>query len=143
MFLVKIVKKGVVIIKKIIISSKKSKEENTNNSKPKQKKNITKYFSMDESLSSKSKSDSKVSKSLNNNNLENISQISSYIDERKFNTNTSLNFSINSNSKNSKKNERDISEESTNPNYPKMMEKGRNRIRNRNGYVINFKRASL
>ncbi len=107
------------------ISSKKSKEENTNNSKPKQKKNITKYFSMDESLSSKSKSDSKVSKSLNNNNLENISQISSYIDERKFNTNTSLNFSINSNSKNSKKNERDISEESTNPNYPKMMEKGR------------------
>ena len=116
-------------------NNNQNKNPQRNNNKEKtNKKNIKikkeeKYFSIEESYSSKSKSDKKSSnKSISNKNINinNLSEFSSYIDERLFNTNTSLNFSIKS--KNSKDinnpNNIDISSESVNPNYPKIAEKG-------------------
>ena len=92
--------------------SKKVDKKNKNNKKIQKKEE--KYFSVQESISSEKQSSNK-----NIIGNKNISELSSYIDERKFNSNTSLNFSIQSkDSKNNNKNS--ISEESFNPNYPKV-----------------------
>ena len=99
------------------------KQNNKEKIKNKRKSQISmkKYFSIEESSSSKSKSDNKSSnKSLNNNKIK-TSELSSYIDERFFNTNTSLNFTLQSNNS---KNKSSISSESENPNYPKVSTKG-------------------
>ena len=105
------------------IPQRQKNKEKTNTKKNSQKKE-GKYFSIDESDSSKSKSDKKSSnKAISN--INKLSELSSYIDERKFNTNTSLNFTIIS--KNSKKADNpnnELSEESENPNYPRIAEKG-------------------
>lgn len=105
---------------KLKIPQKQNNKEKNKNQR-KSKISVKKYFSIDESSSSKSKSDNKSSnKSLNNNKIK-TSELSSYIDERFFNTNTSLNFTIQSNNS---KNKNSISSESENPNYPKVSTKG-------------------
>ena len=91
-----------------------------------------KYFSIEESISSKSKNEQKSSnKDRENININNLSELSSYIDERIFHTNSSLNFTIKSsneksksinenNEKNINNNNNDLSEESEYSNYPKI-----------------------
>ena len=94
-------------------SERKMVDKKNKNNKKIQKKE-EKYFSVQESISSEKQSSNK-----NIIGNKNISELSSYIDERKFNSNTSLNFTVQSkDSKNNNKNS--ISEESFNPNYPKV-----------------------
>ena len=106
----------------------KNEDINKNIAKNKKKNKKEKYFSVEESLSSNSKSDKKPF--IKSNNKQNISELSSYIDERKFNTNTSFNFSIQSkNSKNT--NENSLSEENLNHNYPKEDKRYRGKYDNK------------
>ena len=108
--------------------AKQKKKEKLNEQKTSKKKEEKKYFSVQESLSSDSKSENKSSnKSLNNNKIKS-SELSSYIEERFFNTNTSLNFTLQSNNS---KNINNISEESDNPNYPKVSNKDNRNISNK------------
>ena len=93
------------------------KEENKKvKTKNKTQQKEEKYFSIEESLSKTSNKSS--SKSINNS--QNISELSSYIEQRKFNTNTSLDFSMQS-KKSKNNNTNSLSEESFNPNYPKVV----------------------
>ena len=109
---------------KNINPKRQSTKEKTNNKRKLQKKE-EKYFSIEESNSSKSKSDKNSSNKVIN-NINQLSELSSYIDERIFNTNTSLNFTNKSNnSKNpNDSHNNDLSEESLNSNYPRIANKG-------------------
>ena len=109
-------------------------ENKIQNKKQNQKKE-NKYFSIEESYTSKSKVD-KQSSYKDINTIKNISELSSYIDERKFNSNTSLRFTIQSNdSKNENNNNNNkniiISEESFDPNSPKVDNKHHQRVDNK------------